>query len=125
MAFRVGARRLGGTRRMDRTAARSERGSAREWGTTIRFHDPEIDAWRSTWLGPRNRVVMPFIGRAVGDEIVLEGSFEEGVLTRWIFHDIEPDSFSWKNVNSRDGGASWIVNQEMVARRVNRGTVSA
>jgi hypothetical protein len=98
-------------------AERARGARAGEWGTTIRFYDAEIDAWRSTWLGPRNRVVMPFIGRPVGDEIVLEGSFEEGVLTRWVFHDIEPDSFRWKNVDSRDGGGNWIVNQEMDGRR--------
>src|SRR5262249_1833844 len=28
------------------------------------------------------------------------------------------DSFSWRNVDSPDGGATWTVNQEMKARRV-------
>jgi hypothetical protein len=56
---------------------RERDGSDGEWGTTIRFYDPEIDAWRSTWLGPRRYVVMPLIGRRVDDEIVLEGSFKE------------------------------------------------
>ena len=88
-----------------------------EWGTTLRFHDEAIDAWRSTWIGPRRSVVMPFLGRQVGDEIVLEGSFEEGVQTRWIFSEITPDSFSWRNVESKDNGESWTLLQEMEARR--------
>jgi hypothetical protein len=86
--------------------SRAERVSGRdsEWGATLRFYDETIDAWRSTWIGPRNRVVMPFLGRNVGDEIVLEGSFEDGVLTRWIFSEITPDSFSWRGVDSTDDG---------------------
>ena len=98
-------------------AARERDGSDGEWGTTIRFYDPEIDAWRSTWLGPRHHVVMPFIARRIEDEIVLEGSFEEGVTTRWIFSDITSQSFSWRSVESRDGGATWTLNQQMEARR--------
>lgn len=97
--------------------ARERDGSDGEWGTTVRFYDREIDAWRSTWLGPRHHVVMPFIARRVGDEIVLEGSFEESVTTRWIFSDITPDSFSWRSVESSDGGETWHLNQEMKARR--------
>jgi hypothetical protein len=92
-------------------------GSEGEWGTTIRFYDRGIDAWRSTWLGPRHHVVMPFIARRVQDEIVLEGSFEDGVTTRWIFSDITPESFAWRSVESRDGGDTWTLDQEMKARR--------
>ena len=88
-----------------------------EWGATLRFYDETIDAWRSTWIGPRHGVVMPFIARAVGDEIVLEGSFEDGALTRWIFSRIEHDSFSWRAVESRDGGEQWVLQQEMEAVR--------
>jgi len=88
-----------------------------EWGTTLRFYDGAIDAWRSTWIGPRHGVVMPFLARSMRDEIVLEGSFEEGVRTRWIFHDITPDSFSWRAVDSKDEGESWTLHQEMKALR--------
>jgi hypothetical protein len=88
-----------------------------EWGATLRFYDDSIDAWRSTWIGPRNRIVMPFLARSVGDEIVLEGSFEDGVRTRWIFSEITPDVFSWRAVDSRDDGESWRLLKEMKARR--------
>ena len=97
--------------------ARERDGSDGEWGTTIRFYDRDIGAWRSTWLGPRRHVVMPFIARRLEEEIVLEGSFEGGVTTRWIFSDITAESFSWRAVESRDGGNTWIVSQQMEARR--------
>jgi hypothetical protein len=91
--------------------------AGREHGTTIRFYDPALGAWRSTWHGPARGVVMPFIARAVGDEIVLEGSFDPGVTTRWIFSEITPRAFRWRNVTSRDGGATWATHQEMRVRR--------
>jgi hypothetical protein len=97
--------------------ARERDGSDGEWGTTIRFYDREIEAWRSTWLGPRHHVVMPFIARRIDDEIVLEGSFEDGVVTRWIFSDVTSQSFSWRAVESSDGGDTWSLRQEMKAQR--------
>jgi hypothetical protein len=49
--------------------SRADRVSGRDgdWGATLRRYDDSIDAWRSTWIGPRNRVVMPFLARSVGD----------------------------------------------------------
>lgn len=88
-----------------------------EYGTTLRFYDPAIEAWRSTWIGPVRTVVLPFIARAVGDEIVLEGSFEPGVTTRWIFSEIASDAFRWRAVESRDGWQTQQLKQEMRARR--------
>ena len=88
-----------------------------EWGLTIRFYDERIDAWRSTWLGPKKGVVMPFIARDVDGGIVLRGSFEEGVLTQWAFSDITADTFQWRNTNSRDDRKTWQLTQEMSATR--------
>jgi arginase len=48
---------------------------------------------------------------------VLEGSFENGVTTRWIFSDITSESFSWRSVDSSDGFETWTLHQEMKARR--------
>ncbi len=88
------------------------------YGTTLRFCDPKIDAWRSTWIGPNKGVVLPFIARQQGSEIVLEGSFEEGVSTRWIFSEITPRSFHWRSVFSRDGWKTLTLDQEMLAKRM-------
>jgi hypothetical protein len=61
---------------------------------------------------------MPFIGREEGGEIVLEGSFDPGLTTRWIFSDIQPGWFRWRAVESTDDGASWSLRQEMAATRM-------
>lgn len=88
-----------------------------EWGVTVRFYDPSIDAWRSTWHGPKHGVLMPFIGRRVDGEIVLEGTFQPGEVTRWIFSDITPETFRWRAVTSRDHWSTVNLQQEMSARR--------
>jgi hypothetical protein len=88
-----------------------------EYGVTLRFFDRRIRAWRSTWHGPVNGFVLPFIAREVGEEMVLERRGDDGSLTRWIFSDIKPDSFHWRAVKSADDGASWQLEQEMFAKR--------
>ena len=88
-----------------------------EYGMTLRFYDPRLGAWRSTWHGPVNGVVWPFIAREVGDEMVLERTDEQGELVRWIFSDISDDSFRWRAVRSADDGGTWRVEQTMAATR--------
>ena len=87
-----------------------------EYGATLRFYDPKIDAWRSTWIGPTRGWVLPFIARQVNDEIVLEGDFE-GVSRKWIFSEITFESFYWRSIESNDQWASHRKVQEMFARR--------
>jgi hypothetical protein len=85
-------------------------------GSTIRFYDATIGAWRSTWVEPVNGRVRRFIGRPAADEIVLV-SDEDDPQLRWRFTDIRPDSFRWRGELSRDGGATWELEEEMRATR--------
>jgi hypothetical protein len=85
-------------------------------GSTIRFYDPRIDAWRSTWVEPVNGRVRRFIGRPVDGDIVLLSDEDEPQL-RWRFTDIGPGSFRWRAESSRDGGATWHCDEEMLATR--------
>ncbi|HMF56689.1 MAG TPA: hypothetical protein VK619_10130 [Pyrinomonadaceae bacterium] len=102
---------------------RSERdkisGVKSDYGTTIRFYDPEIDAWRVTYISPSNGDLLIFIAREIGDEIVLEGRHTEGSMMRWIFSKITPESFHWRRVTSSDGGMTWHLHKEMSVRRVH------
>jgi hypothetical protein len=85
-------------------------------GTTVRFYDALLGAWRSTWIDPVNGRVRRFIGRPVDGEIVLLSDEDEPRL-RWRFTDIAPDSFTWRGEISRDGGA-WTPDEEMrITRR--------
>jgi len=87
-------------------------------GSTIRFYDASIDAWRSTWIEPVNGRVRRFIGRAVDGDILLL-SDEDDPQLRWRFTDIEPDSFRWLGESSPDGGTTWDLQEEMLAARAD------
>jgi hypothetical protein len=85
-------------------------------GSTIRFYDPAIDAWRSTWVEPVNSRVRRFVGRQSGGDILLI-SDEEDPRLRWRFTDIQPESFTWLGETSYDSGSTWILEERMRATR--------
>ena len=88
-----------------------------DYGTAIRFYDPEIDAWRVVYVSPLQGDLATFVARKVGDEIVLEGHDPEGSPMRWIFSEITEESFRWRRVVSADGGKTWRLHKEMRVRR--------
>lgn len=81
-------------------------------GTTVRFYDSALGAWRSTWIEPINARVRRFIGRPAGDDIVLLSDDEEPYL-RWRFSDITTSSIRWSGEISHDRGATWTFEEEM------------
>jgi len=89
-------------------------------GTTLRFYDPALGAWRSTWIDPLNGRVRRFIGRPEGDDIVLDG-LDSDPAERWCFRDIAPgdapESFRWTGEVSADGRRTWRLDEEMLIRR--------
>jgi hypothetical protein len=89
------------------------------YGSTMRFYDPRIDAWRIVWMNPVNGAVLQLTGRASGADIVQTGTdATDGSMVRWSFVDVTADSFRWVGETSNDRGKSWRKEQEMWARRV-------
>jgi hypothetical protein len=84
-------------------------------GSTIRFYDRGIGAWRSTWVEPLNARVRRFIGRPQDGEIILL-SDEDSPQLCWRFTDIGPDSFVW--IGEASAGAGWRETERMYATRV-------
>jgi hypothetical protein len=89
------------------------------FGTTIRFYDPKIDAWRSTWISPIKGLVKIFIARKINDEIILEGKTVEGYPERWIFSQITPNSFRWHSEETHDNGKTWLLTEEMQIQKAS------
>lgn len=85
-------------------------------GSTVRFYDPKIAAWRSTWIDPVKGRVRFFTGKSVDGDIVLL-SDEDDPQLRWRFADIKPDSFIWRAEISHDGGVTWDFGELMYATR--------
>jgi hypothetical protein len=98
-------------------AGRKPGQTSKEYGSTIRAYDPEIDGWRVTFVAPVYGATVTLIARAQGNEIWLDGRAPNNDLFHWTFSEITPDSFRWRGHESSDEGRSWFMGEEMIARR--------
>jgi hypothetical protein len=86
-------------------------------GSTLRFFDEKLGAWRSTWVEPVNGRVRKFIGREVNGEIHLV-STDDAPFLRWRFTEIAADRFVWLGEFSADEARTWRLEERMVATRI-------
>ncbi len=91
-------------------------GAGNWYGTTLRIYDPNIDAWRILWSDPANNIFTQQIGRAQGRDIVQEGPDPRGGYMRWMFSEIQQESFHWTAECSTDKN-SWRKEVDIHARR--------
>lgn len=91
----------------------------RNIGTSLRHYDPKSDIWRVVWIGASsgNLCFLQASASQVGNEILIERNEEGLSQLRWKFSDISDDEFHWTGHFSTDGAASWILEQEMHAKR--------
>lgn len=89
------------------------------YGTTLRWYEPAIDAWRIVFIDPGRAVEVRQIGRAQGADIVQVGETASGLWRRWRFTEIGPRTFRWLGDVSWDRGASWSLEMEMRASRAD------
>ncbi len=87
------------------------------YGTTLRVYDPGIDVWHILWSDPLRQFYARQIGRAQGPDIVQVGKADTGATLRWSFTEIKPNSFRWLGERSLDGGTTWHLQAEYLARR--------
>lgn len=94
----------------------ANRDKFRSFGTTVRVPDLKDGSWHVVYASVTTGSLQTFLGRQVGDEIVME-TRDQGPLSRWIFSQVTPTSFHWRSVESSDGGTHWVPNQEMIGHR--------
>jgi hypothetical protein len=92
-------------------------GAGNWYGTTLRIYDPQLDAWRILWNDPATNFFSQQIGKAQGPDIVQIGPDPRGGSMRWVFREIESDSFHWTAEHSMDD-RTWRRVVEIRARRV-------
>ncbi len=86
-------------------------------GTTVRFPNADGETWTSLWIAPDRNLLRRFVARQVGSEIVLATTKDDGNPEHWIFSEITPIAFRWRAEDSRDGGKTWTLTEEMRIRR--------
>ena len=91
-------------------------GAGNWYGTTLRIYDPALAAWRILWNDPATGFFTQQIGRARGRDIVQTGPDPRGGSMRWIFSEIEPNSFHWIGECARND-RDWRREVEILARR--------
>lgn len=94
---------------------RSEAAEPYEYGTSVRFFDPAINAWRSTWIGPMHGMIRTFMARKVDDQVVLETTAGSEPRLKWSFSNIDTHSFDWRNEVWE--GSSWRLQQSFHCQR--------
>ena len=92
-------------------------GAGNWYGTTLRIYDPKLDAWHILWSDPATNFFTQQIGRARGSDIVQTGRDPRGGSMRWVFSEIEPNSFHWTAERAPDD-RTWRREVDIRARRV-------
>jgi hypothetical protein len=92
-------------------------GAGNWYGTTLRIFDPNLDAWRILWNDPAINFFSQQIGRARGNDIVQEGPDPRGGAMRWIFSEIESQSFHWTAERTSDD-RTWRKEVDIRAHRI-------
>jgi len=94
---------------------------AGQYGTTIRFYDPDHDRVKVVWFGAINVQLYVFNVSFTDDQIIQQEILSEQKpnLAKWVFSNIKPESFKWDAYLSEDSGATWRLTQEVFAKRKN------
>jgi hypothetical protein len=88
------------------------------YGTTLRIWNASIAAWRVTYINSVTGQRDELVGRRVGNNIVQIGTHRDGTPIRWNFTEITPNSFHWTGEALEADGATWRLEGEFYARRI-------
>ena len=82
----------------------------------MRFYDLALHTWRQVWVGPYTGTAIEFADRDERTRIVIEGQTSTTTRYRWSFEEITTATFHWEGRTSRDGGATWRLEQTIDGR---------
>ena len=91
---------------------------AREVYTDVHYFDAKSRTWHATFVDPQDGSAARFTASEMGnDHFVLETKEIDNGTTRWSFNDVRPDSFTWRDEGSSDGGKTWKLRSEYHMKR--------
>ena len=79
----------------------------KEYGTTIRIYNPLHRNW-DIFYGCTGEAVQ-LVAEKENDQIVITCVTPIGFQMKWVFFDIQEDTFKWKNIRSTDHGKTWVL----------------
>ena len=82
-----------------------------EYGTTLRYYDKKQQKWKASWFGPLQNSFPTFTINKTDEEIILESEPGDAIQRKWIFSQIQPDSFHWRSERLKDG--NWHIDEKM------------
>lgn len=92
-------------------------------GSSIRLHQARTDLWTVYWVNSESGELQPPVhGRwnASGDRFEAQGPDEydgREIVARYLWHSVTPDTATWEQAFSVDGGRTWETNWTMSWRR--------
>ena len=89
----------------------------REVFTDLRYFDPKSGTWHAAFIDPQGAYVARFTGAAGDDRMAFQTQDFAGTETRWSYTDIRPNSFVWREEESKDGGKTWRLSAELHMKR--------
>jgi hypothetical protein len=91
--------------------------ASRAYDVAVRRYDPKSDTWHVSIAAPIFGVTVNLIAHEHGDEIWLEGPGPQGLPVRWTFSEFSDDRVRWQGYVSKDDGATWIRDEEIILTR--------
>ena len=79
----------------------------REYGTTVRIYNPSNRNW-DIFYGCTGEAVQ-LVAEKEEDQIVITCVTPISFQMKWVFFDIQKDTFKWKNIISTDNGKTWVT----------------
>jgi len=92
-------------------------GPFNRYGTTIRYYHPELKTWKIFWHNPVSGAYNEMEAGLKDAEIEQTGIDKDGNHLRWIFSNIQENSFEWHAEISYDEGKSWQLEAKFSAKR--------
>jgi len=86
-----------------------------EYSTTLRFYNISTNTW-DLYNGSEGQTCVQSC-RQVDDKIFIDSKSSNNNINRAVFFDIKSKTFQWRSESSRDGGATWELQLELMATK--------